>query len=116
MARDDYFIIVYQLLSYLYQCLKKGEKVNPKYLKADSPFFKQTLADSYWRYILKHMVSQNYIEGIVVDDPLDNAGTLIYNLEEATITPEGIEYLNDNSVLSKVREFAKGIKESVPFI
>ena len=26
MAQDDYFVIVYQVLKYLYECLKKGEK------------------------------------------------------------------------------------------
>lgn len=26
MARDDYFVIVYQLMKYLYECLKRGEK------------------------------------------------------------------------------------------
>ena len=26
MAQDDYFVIVYQVLKYLYDCLKKGEK------------------------------------------------------------------------------------------
>ena len=24
MAKDDYHVIVYQMLSYMYQCLKKG--------------------------------------------------------------------------------------------
>ena len=26
MAQNDYFVIVYQVLKYLYECLKKGEK------------------------------------------------------------------------------------------
>ena len=30
MARDDYHVIVYQILSYLYQRLKKGEQVDAK--------------------------------------------------------------------------------------
>lgn len=30
MAKDDYHVIVYQILAYLYQCLKKGEQVNTK--------------------------------------------------------------------------------------
>lgn len=25
MAQNDYFVIVYQVLKYLYECLKKGE-------------------------------------------------------------------------------------------
>lgn len=30
MAKDDYHVIVFRFLSYLYECLKKGEKVDSK--------------------------------------------------------------------------------------
>ncbi len=36
MARDDYHVIVYQILAYLYQCLKKGEAVEAAALEANS--------------------------------------------------------------------------------
>ena len=29
MAKDDYYVIVYQILTYLYQCLKSGKEVAP---------------------------------------------------------------------------------------
>ena len=32
MAKDDYHVIVYQILAYLYQCLKKGKKIEEKNL------------------------------------------------------------------------------------
>lgn len=34
MAKDDYFVIVYQVLKYLYECLKKGEQPESSYLRA----------------------------------------------------------------------------------
>lgn len=33
MVRDDYYVIAYQMLSYLYQCLKSGKDVDPKMLE-----------------------------------------------------------------------------------
>ena len=33
MAKDDYHVIVYQVLAYLYQCIKKGESVESKNLE-----------------------------------------------------------------------------------
>ena len=37
MSRDDYFVLVYQILAYLYTCLKEGQQADPDYLKPDSP-------------------------------------------------------------------------------
>lgn len=39
MAKDDYHVIVYQILSYLYQCLKSGEDIDTKRLGKDSEYF-----------------------------------------------------------------------------
>ena len=40
MAKDDYHVIVYQILSYLYRRLKKGEHVDAAMLAPESPLFK----------------------------------------------------------------------------
>lgn len=36
MAKDDYFVIVYKILSYLYVKLKSGEDVNPNMITHDN--------------------------------------------------------------------------------
>lgn len=36
MAQNDYFVIVYQVLKYLYECLKKGEKPEACHLTASA--------------------------------------------------------------------------------
>ena len=38
MAKDDYHVIVYQILAYLYQRLKKGERVDALMLEQDNPY------------------------------------------------------------------------------
>lgn len=41
MAKDDYYVIVYQILSYLYTCLKKDLPVNEDNLSwQESKYFK----------------------------------------------------------------------------
>ncbi len=114
MAKDDYFVIVYKILSYLYTNLKAGKAIKANLLKANSPLFGE-INESYWKYIIINLYKQGMIEGLIVDEEIDNA-TLIYNLEHTQITPEGIRYLNDNTVLEKVKTFMKDIKESVPFL
>ena len=39
MAKNDYPVIVYQILSYLYKCLKSGDDVQSVLLNYDSPMF-----------------------------------------------------------------------------
>ena len=48
MSRDDYFVLVYQILAYLYTCLKEGQQADPDYLKPDSPLL--GINEQYWTY------------------------------------------------------------------
>lgn len=61
MAKNDYGVIVCIILSYMYECLKAGKQVelelmNPEALK---------LCDNYWMYIIRHLVKDGYIEGVL---------------------------------------------------
>ena len=113
MAKDDYHVIVYQILAYLYQRLKKGEQVDGKMLQHDSPLFK--INRQYWAYIIYHMSVSNLIEGVSFVE-LDGVNTPYpCDVSECRITPAGIEYLCDNSFMEKAKAFLKDIKEIVPF-
>ena len=114
MAKDDFHVIVYQILSYLYQRLKKGEQVQVAMIECSSPMFSK-INKSYWAYIVYHMSDAGLIEGVtfVNIDGLDTP--LATELEKCRITPRGIEYLCDNSFMEKAKAFLKEIKEIVPF-
>ncbi len=62
MAKDDYFVIVYQILAYLYQRLKKGESVDTAMLGCDSPLFK--INKQYWAYILYNLQTSGLVDVI----------------------------------------------------
>lgn len=113
MAKDDYHVIVYQILSYLYQRLKKGEDVDGRMLLHDSPLFQ--INKKYWAYIIYHLHESGYAEGagFLRIDGLDVP--MPVKLECMRITPTGIEYLCNNSTLEKAKAFLKDIKEIVPF-
>lgn len=114
MAKDDYHVIVYQILSYLYQCLKKGRPVDKQKLDYGSELLR--INKSYWAYILYNMHCMGLIEGIafVNLDGLEIPYATM--LENARITPLGIEYLCDNSFMEKAKQFLKDIKEITPFV
>ena len=64
MAKNDYPVIVYQILSYLYKCLKSGNDVQGILLNYDSPMFDK-INKKYWEYIMHNLVKYNLIEGII---------------------------------------------------
>lgn len=114
MAKNDYYVIVYQILAYLYQRLKKGEQVKASMLEHDSPLF-ESINKKYWAYIMYQMYKMQLIEGI---DFVELDGLQIpyaINLENCMITPLGIEYLCDNSLIEKAKRFLKDINEIIPF-
>lgn len=119
MAKDDYHVIVYQILAYLYQCLKNGDPANPKMLGKDSEYFivdGRALSDRYWCYILYNLQKMQLIDGIAFSGRVDGYSfERPLRWENCMITPVGIEYLTDNAFLAKAKEFLKDAKAIAPF-
>lgn len=113
MAKDDYFVIVYKILAYLYVQLKNGNQIEERMISNDGPLFQ--INKKYWTYIIIHMISQGFIEGPSVTSAWGGV-QIIEDLGKSMITPKGIEYLFDNSLLEKAKQFLKDIKEITPFI
>lgn len=115
MARDDYHVIVYQILAYLYQRLKKSEPVNPDMLMCDSPLFKKPIGRPYWSYIIYMLQDEGLITGVTFTE-LDGLNIpYATSLDGCMITPAGIEYLCDNTFMEKAKSFLRDIKEIAPF-
>lgn len=110
MAQNDYFVIVYQVLKYLYECLKKGEKPEACYLMASA----YNIPENYWQYIILSLITEEYVKGIAVNHTKD--GVLLGDLPDAIITPKGISYLFENSLIEKAKRTLKDVKEMVPFV
>ncbi|MBQ3089075.1 MAG: hypothetical protein IJD21_00785 [Oscillospiraceae bacterium] len=113
MAKDDYHVIVYKVLAYLYVQLKNGQDVDAGCLTHDGLLFR--INQRYWAYIMANLLRQGLIEGISITRPWGGE-TVVTNLEACQITPAGIEYLCDNSFIEKAKSFLKEIKEITPFI
>lgn len=114
MARNDYHVIVYQVLAYLYVRLKKGEDVEPEMLQYNSVLIKAG-SEMYWNYIIWNMYSSGMIDGITFVN-IDGAKyPYPTQMENCQITPAGIEYLCDNSLMEKSKQFLKDVKEITPF-
>ena len=113
MSKNDYHVIVYKILLYLYECLKNGE--NPKTEKLNNIALLAGVNERYWHYILRTLLDAQFISGGVRVD-VDGTYERVFSLELLEITPTGIEYLTDNSLMAKVKKFLKTTKDIAPFI
>jgi len=111
MAKDDYFVIVYKILDYLYDCLKKGKEPEAAALRHDGKLFR--IHPQYWLYIIEHMQNGGYIEGLRIMKAWGQ-DTIVEDFELCGITPEGIAYLVDNTMLQRVKKALKEQKEIIP--
>jgi len=116
MAKDDYHVIVYQILSYLYVQLKSGEDADPAKLSADGPLFR--INEKYWQYIFLNLLKDGYIEGFIAERKQSITGEriVIDYLNHCQITPKGIDYLTDNSLLRKAAELASNAASIAPWM
>ena len=113
MAKNDYFVIVYKVLGYLYDCLKKGLDPNLNYL--DQIFEASNIGSDYSDYIYSSMYKEGLIQGISLISMQNKKFPGIKFLQDFTITPLGIEYLQNNSSMAKAAEYLKSINDILPW-
>lgn len=96
MAPDDYSVVVYKVLSYLYECIRGG--VAPNVEKAREV---AKVEEVYFDSVVGYLVSKGYAAGGCIRDM---NGTVI-SISSLSVTLDGVEFLEENSKMRKVREF-----------
>lgn len=88
MAANDYHVVVYQILAYLYNCLKNDTGVNPDSIEK----FREDshINERYWEYIWTHLYKSKLIGEWC---------------SSCCITPLGINYLVENGSMKRSRRF-----------
>lgn len=92
MAKDDMHVVIYKVLTYLYQCLKEGVTSNVQQA--------QKLCDVnpiYWNAVVDDCIDKGYIK-VLTKSPYVSA----YN--ELRITSDGVEYLDNSKPMNKVKQ------------
>lgn len=94
MSKDDYQVIAYKILAYFYACLKEGIDGNVQ--KA------QELTESnnvYFLAVLQDLLDSGYMSGSAA---MDYACEI--NGNNLRVTLKGVEYLDTNSTMAKVKK------------
>ena len=113
MAKNDYFVIVYKVLGYLYDCLKRGNDPDLNYL--EQIFEVANVGADYSDYIYGSMYKDGLIQGIALISMRNKKFQGIKFLPDFSITPIGIEYLQNNSSMAKAAEYLKSINDILPW-
>lgn len=114
MARNDYFVLTYRILAYLYECLKEGKPADISRLNESSE--ELNISYGYWEYIFRHLYQAGYIEGVSLFDTTGQQTPAVKIERSIMITPKGIEYLQENSAMAKAKKFLKELKATTPWL
>ena len=110
MAKDDYFKVAYAILSELKEAKKNGKIIDTSLISPE----RFGINDSYWLDIIEGLLEKGYAKGVSIQG--SKTGRITTPIKELEITPEGMEYLRDNSTMKKIGKFAHEVKDLFPRI
>lgn len=103
MAKDDYDVIVFKILTYLYRKLKDGYEDDTYLFPLTDDF---PINRDYFISVFEDLEDKKYIKNLVITKAW--GGDIVsFNLSGLKITGEGIAYLRDNSRMKKLINFVK---------
>ena len=108
MKKDDYFVVSYKILAYLYECLKAGEEPDMEVISAGA----LGINEKYWHCIMRSQFENGRISGGKYTP--DYAGGVFLGIRHPVITEAGIEFLQENSSMNRAKKFLTDIKAMVP--
>lgn len=103
----DNFKAVYRILTAL-EASMDLPKNNLEMFNADALH----VSEARWSRYIEMMADAGYVKGVKVDHYID--GTMSVNADNIEITLEGLEYLQENSIMQKIYRAAKGAVDLVP--
>lgn len=112
MAQDDMFVVMYKILAYLYDCLKRGVEPSRAMLAHDGDML--AIDYGYWTRVIYELDRHGYVDGFVVKKVYPPA--IAVRMVDPAITMEGVEFLQENSKMQKALKFLKDAKSALPFI
>lgn len=101
MAQNEMEVIMYKILSYLYECMKAGKRPRMEDMCCSCQMFR--ISQEYWNQIMKELIDCGYVKGFMHIPNKDRHS--IFMLDNAGITYKGREFLCENGRMQKVGNF-----------
>ena len=105
----DNFKIIYRILKYL------EEHLGEEHLDMDR-ISHERLGISFlrWEALLRMMQEEGYIKGLVYEQTLSDSSPHVAMPIRPKITIKGLEYLAENSLMQRIANGMKTVKETIP--
>ena len=101
MAKDDMRVIMYKILKYLYGCMKIGKRPALEDMCCKSTLFQ--IPEEYWEQVIAELSEAGYVKGFICTMAKD--GLAVTMTDSARITLAGVDFLEENGNMAKVRQF-----------
>lgn len=101
MAKNDYDVIVFKILVYLYAVLKHEIIFDLITFKKAIKY--EDINEQYFNSILDMMHKDGYIDGVVIAKAWGNDLIVASDLKDMYITSNGIHYLKENDIMNKIK-------------
>ncbi len=99
MAQNDYHVVIFRILNYLYKQLKDGAEIDCKKISANT----LEINERYFNYIILELINNNYITGAYPIEVPESNYTKCKITSDINITVKGIEYLTDDLFIDKAK-------------
>ena len=100
MAKDDYDVLVFKILTYLYGVMQRKAFFSKEGL---NKLFPEDISEEYLLDVFRLMTASELIEGLSFVKVWGNEYVLSSDLEDMTITGDGVQYLLNNSKMCKIK-------------
>ena len=110
MANNDYFTIVYKVLSYLKYCYEND-------LDPDADILQETVFNISQKQLIRSLMmlaDDGYIKGLTVKQT--KSGTVVGGINQLAVTSSGLQYLAENSMMKKAYKIFKEFRDWAPII
>lgn len=108
MAKDDYFVIAYRILDYLYKCFKDGVSSDIDFISPDALKINQ----GYFVNVMESLSDKEYIKGVCF--PRSIGAPVGVKFSDLKITQDGMEFLQENSSIQKAKKALQTFKSVIP--
>lgn len=110
MAQNDMYVVMYKIIAYLYDCMKRGAEPSEDGFSASA----MGIPEPYWTQIMSELVEHRFVEGVKVERFL--GGKSMVSCFQPRVTMEGVAFAQENSMMAKAKAFLQDAKSAVPFI
>lgn len=107
--KNNYFNVAYKILLYLKYCYENGIDADADILSPENI----GISEKQFVLTLQMLLEDGYIRGVSLKPTLKGP-TIICNIQNTYATSSGLQYLVENSMMTKAYKVSKEVRDWIP--